>query len=111
MAGKPLYRYVLICDGCGLRLGERGELENAIAARTVAAGMGWALIPKLKANGNPGKAVRADGNMANAHDVCPDCAPTFKPDQMKPRGNTYVRDLQDENRRLREKLHSRFLPA
>ncbi|MEV0616172.1 hypothetical protein AB0I81_22855 [Nonomuraea sp. NPDC050404] len=108
MAGKPLYRYVLTCDGgCGATLGANGELENAIVARTVAAGYGWALVPKLRANGTPGKAMRADGNIANAYDVCRDCQPTFQPEQMTPRGNTYVRDLQEENKRLRAALDKR----
>ncbi|MEU4578950.1 hypothetical protein [Nonomuraea sp. NPDC023979] len=109
MAGKPLYRYVLTCDGdgCDATLGANGELENAIVARTIAATQGWALVPKLRANGKPGKAVRSDGNTANAHDVCPDCQPTFQPERMASRANTYVRDLQEENQRLRAQLSSR----
>lgn len=111
MAGKPLYRYVLICDGCDVTLGENGEYENAVTARAAAAELGWALIPKLKANGEPGKAVRADGNMANAHDACPGCRSTFQPEQMTSRGGTYWKDLREENRRLRGELGKRGIQA
>lgn len=110
MAGKPLYRYMITCDGCEATVGENAEYANAAVAREAAARLGWALIPKLRANGKPGR-IDTTGRrvaMQYAHDVCPACQPTFQPEQMTPRGGgTYVRELQEENRRLRAELSRR----
>lgn len=106
MSGKTLSRHMVICDGgCGATVGENGQYATAKESRAAAAERGWKVLPKLRTNGKPAQAMDDDGRLLRGHDVCPECLPEFKPDTIKPTGaGGYIRQLQEENRRLREEL-------
>lgn len=106
MSGKIVTRYVMTCDGgCGATFGANCEYPTAAESRNAAAEQGWAVVPKLKSNGKP---VRLPATLRGSQyfdDVCPGCLPAFQPRILPERsGSNYIKDLQEENRAMREAL-------
>ena len=65
-------RVTLQCEGCGVLLD--GEHDSTSTARAVAYAAGWRFPPR----------TRLDGTAARVTcDICPQCAPTWKPPMSK----------------------------
>lgn len=110
MSGKQLNRHMVVCDGgCGATVGENGEYASPVESRAAAAERGWIVVPKIKSNGKPASALSDDGRLLRGHDVCPACQPRFRPEVLKANGGggSYIKRMQEENRRMREELSKR----
>jgi hypothetical protein len=79
---KVLQAVALICDRCGATVGNDEAYRSATEARAAAYTLGW----RFPAN------VNAKGELsASTSDACPECFPTWEPQQRCWRDKTYRR--------------------